>query len=231
MYKNKKILAIIPARSGSKGIKNKNIIDLNGKPLISYTIEEAKKSKYIDKIVVSTDGEEIANISKKYGAEVPFLRPEELATDKSKSIDAVLHCIHELEKNKQFFDYCILLQPTQPFRKTSDIDEAILSIIESGEESLASVCEVNEHPILMRRIRNNILCSILDCNSTVRRQDFEKIYRVNGAIYINKINENLNKETSLNDNKMPYIMSGKNSVDIDTIDDLKLAEIYLVNEK
>lgn len=231
MYKNKKILAIIPARSGSKGIKNKNIIDLNGRPLISYTIEETKKSKYIDKIVVSTDGEEIANISKKYGAEVPFLRPKELATDKSKSIDAVLHCINELERINQYFDYCILLQPTQPFRKSSDIDEAILSIIENDEESLASVCEVNEHPILMRRIKNNILYSILDCNSTVRRQDFEKIYRVNGAIYINKINKNLNKDTSLNDNKMPYIMSRKNSVDIDTIDDLKLAEVYLVNEK
>lgn len=229
MYKEKRILAIIPARAGSKGIKDKNIININGKPLISYTIEEAKKSKYIDRIVVSTDGKKIAEVAKQYGADVPFLRPKELADDKSKSIDALLHCIKKLEKENDIYDYCILLQPTQPFRKSFHIDEAIEKIVDSKCESLVSVCEADEHPILMRKIRNDKLVNLLNCNSTVRRQDFEKVYLVNGAIYINKIDEYLNSETSLNDNKVPYIMEKKYSIDIDEYRDIKLAEFYINN--
>ena len=226
MFKNKRILAIIPARSGSKGIKHKNIIDLNGKPLISYSIEAGLKSKYIDKVIVSTDGEEIAEVARKYGAEVPFLRPKDLASDTSKSIDVVIHAIEQLKMREEEYDYCVLLQPTQPLRKSEHIDESIEKIINKKAESLVSVCEVEEHPILMRRICDDKLINLLEGSSTVRRQDFEKVYIVNGAIYINQIDK-LSLNTSLNDNITPYIMKREYSVDIDTIADLKVAEKFL----
>lgn len=228
MYKEKRILAIIPARGGSKGIKNKNIVDLCGKPLISYTIEAAKKSKYIDKVIVSTDSDKIANVSEKFGAEVPFKRPEYLSTDTAKSIEVVLHSIEELKKNNNTFDYCILLQPTQPLRKTFHTDEAIEKIIDSNKESLVSVCEVDQHPILMRKIDDNgTLQNLIEGSSTIRRQDFEKVYFVNGAIYINKISEMLDINTSLNDNEIPYVMDRKYSVDIDEAADLELAKYFI----
>ena len=125
MYKNKRILALIPARGGSKGIKDKNIIELCGKPLIAYSIDAAKNSKYIDDILVSTDSEKIAEVAKKYGARVPFLRPYELATDTSTTLDVVLHAIDYVNKEEKKYDTLILLQPTAPLRKTEDIDSAI----------------------------------------------------------------------------------------------------------
>ncbi len=228
MKLNKKFLALIPARAGSKGIKDKNIIDLKGKPLIAYSIEAAKRSKYIDRVVVSTDGDDIASVAKDWGADVPFLRPDYLASDTAKTIDAVLHCIRELEKSGEKYDYLVLLQPTQPLRQGFHIDEAIEKILESEAQSLASVSKVKEHPVLIRTIsENGELRNLLDCSSTVRRQDFPDYYRVNGAIYINKINENLNEQTSLNDNILPYEMAHEYDVDIDELLDLKIAELML----
>ncbi|MCI9443084.1 MAG: acylneuraminate cytidylyltransferase family protein [Ruminococcus sp.] len=228
MKSNKKFLALIPARAGSKGIKDKNIIDLKGKPLIAYSIEAAKRSKYIDRVVVSTDGDDIASVAKDWGADVPFLRPDYLASDTAKTIDAVLHCIQELEKSGEKYDYLVLLQPTQPLRQGFHIDEAIEKILELEAQSLASVSKVKEHPVLIRTIsENGELRNLLDCSSTVRRQDFPDYYRVNGAIYINKINENLNEQTSLNDNVLPYEMSHEYDVDIDELLDLKIAELML----
>ena len=228
MIKNKKILAIIPARGGSKGIKNKNIVDINGKPLIYYSIREAKRSKYIDKIIVSTDSDEIASISKKYGAEIPFLRPKSLAMDTSKTIDTVIHCIEFLKSKGKDYDLMVLLQPTQPLRKSWHIDEALEFIIDKDEESLISVSKAKEHPILMRKIdQDSHVISLLNENSTKRRQDFTQIYKVNGAIYINKINNNLNNETSLNDNKLAYIMDESYDLDIDEELDLKLARMII----
>ena len=125
MYKQKKILAIIPARGGSKAIPKKNIIDLLGKPLLYYSVKSAKESKYIDKVIVSTDDDEIAEIGKKLGADVPFLRPEEISGDKAKSIDAFIHAIKELEKLEEKYDYILLLQNTSPLRQSWHIDEAI----------------------------------------------------------------------------------------------------------
>ncbi len=226
-----RILAIIPARAGSKGIKQKNIINLNGKPLIAYSIEESLKSKYIDKVIVSTDGEDIARISKIYGAEVPFLRPKHLASDTSKTIDSVIHCIEEMRKIGEEYDYMVLLQPTQPLRKVNHIDEAIELIIQKDEDSLVSVSKVKENPVLMRRIdENGHAVNLLECSSTIRRQDFPDFYKVNGSIYINRINENLNNNTSLNDNKLVYIMDEKYDIDIDYMKDLQIAE-FIINNK
>ena len=227
MIEKNKIVALIPARGGSKGIKNKNIIDLCGKPLISYTIQAALESKYIDKVIVSTDSQEIADVAIKYGAEVPFLRPGELASDTSKTIDAVMHAVGELEKRKEEYDILILLQATQPLRTADDIDSAIELFIKNKGQSLVSVSPVEDNPILIRTIDNlGRMNSILPMKSTCRRQDMPLYYRVNGCIYINLICE-LDLNTSFNDNKIPYIMPKERSVDIDEIKDLLIAQYYI----
>ncbi|MFC4403539.1 cytidylyltransferase domain-containing protein [Gracilibacillus xinjiangensis] len=232
MYHNKKFLALIPARGGSKGIPNKNITEVKGRPLIDYTIKEALASDYIDSVIVSTDSKEIAKISTNCGAEVPFLRPSELATDESKVVDTVNYTIRELKKMKQTFDFVVLLQPTQPLRQRFHIDEAIKLIVDKEIESLVSVSEVRDHPILYRTINpEGSLVNLIDQNSTVRRQDFKTFYKVNGAIHINKINNNLNLDTSFNDNKFPYIMDKKYDLDIDEPFDLEILNIMVENIK
>lgn len=228
MYENKKILAVIPARAGSKGIPDKNIIDVIGRPLIDFSIREALNSKYIDRVIVSTDSEEIAEISRKCGAHIPFLRPKRLAEDHSKTIDVLIDLINRLSSMENNYDYLILLQPTQPLRKAFHIDEAIEIIINNNYKSLLSVSLVDDHPILIRTINNEgILENILSTNSTVRRQDFPRYYKVNGAIYINKIDADLNENTSLNDNLYPYIMDKKYDLDIDEPFDLELLKLKL----
>ncbi len=232
MFDNKKILAIIPARGGSKGVPKKNIIEIHGKPLIVYSIECALNSKYIDKVIVSTEDIEIANIAKQYGANVPFLRIPELARDKSKTIDALIYTIKELEKLGEEFDYLVLLQPTSPLRKSFHVDEAIENLMKSSYNDLVSVSEVKEHPILMRKIDgNNKVTNLLETSSTMRRQDFSKVYIVNGAIYINKLDDSFNSSKSLNDAQFSYIMEKEFSVDIDTYLDIKIVEYYLEEER
>ena len=227
MINNKKVLALIPARGGSKGIKDKNIYPLCGKPLITYSIDCAKRSKYIDEITVSTDSEKIAEVAKEYGAYVPFLRPAELASDTAKSIDAVVHAIKWLEDHNEKFDILVLLQPTSPLRTVEDLDGALEKFVDNGEKSLVAVSLVSDNPILMRTINaDGIMEKLLDLQSTVRRQDMKNYYRVNGSIYINKVSE-INIDTSLNDNEIPYIVKPENAIDIDEKKDLVLAEWYL----
>lgn len=222
------ILAVIPARGGSKGIPHKNIIDLCGKPLIAYTIEAALKSKYIDYVLVSTDDEQIASVAKKYRAQVPFMRPAELASDTARTLDAILHSINTLKDMGKRFSDLVLLQPTEPLRTSTDIDRAIELYYENNRQSLVSVSEVDDHPILIRTIEGNRLKPLLNVSSTCRRQDMPKYYRVNGCIYINPIEE-INESTSFNDNSIPYVMEKNHSVDIDELSDLALAKYYIVN--
>lgn len=230
MFDNQEIIAIIPARGGSKGIPNKNIYPLCDKPLIAYTIEAAKKSKYIDSVVVSTDSERISEVSKQYGAKVPFLRPDILASDTAKTIDVLIDALDRLQKNNENYHALILLQPTSPLRSTEDIDSAIEYFFANECESLVSVSEVKINPVLIRKIVDGKACPILNQSSTVRRQDFEKYYRVNGAIYINKIDE-LTGQTSLNDNSLAFIMPVSRSLDIDSLMDITTAEEYILKCK
>ncbi|WP_404468980.1 cytidylyltransferase domain-containing protein [Sutcliffiella horikoshii] len=227
MYRGKKFLAVIPARGGSKGIPKKNIIDLAGKPLIQYTIDAALNSLYLDEVIVSTDCKDIAEVSINCGAKVPFIRPSSLAADESTTIDVLIHAIEEQRKAGKMYDYIVLLQPTQPLRKTFHIDESIEEIVKAESDSLVGVTKVMEHPILMRTIsEDNKLSPLLNVNSTVRRQDFPDYYKVNGAIYINKLS-NFSLNTSLNDNQTPYIMESNFSIDIDEMFDLKVAELLI----
>ncbi len=221
MYKDHSILAIIPARGGSKGIPGKNIFEVSGKPLIAYTLEAASGSQYIDYVLVSTDSQEIADTAKKYGGQVPFLRPAELASDTAKTIDAVVHCVKEMKESQmQEFESVVLLQPTSPLRTSEDIDGAIELFYQNDEKSLVSVSELDVNPVLIRRIEDGRAVPILNESSTVRRQDFKKYYRVNGAIYINRACE-LTPETSLNDNETAYIMDSSHCIDIDSMDDIE----------
>lgn len=220
MYREKKFLCVIPARGGSKGIPRKNIVNVYGKPLIQYTIEAALASKYIDDIIVSTDDKEIAEVSICLGIDVPYLRPHHLATDDAKTIDTINHVIEEQKRLGKDYNYVIVLQPTQPLRKGWHVDEAIQKIVRNSLDSLVSVTKVTEHPILMRTIdENDFVKSLLDLNSTVRRQELPDVYKVNGSIYINKVSD-LQSNTSLNDNKLSYIMDKKYDLDIDDDDDL-----------
>lgn len=231
MYKGKKILAIIPARGGSKGIPSKNIIEIYGKPLIQYSIESANSSKYIDRTIISTDDLKIKEVAEQCGGDVPFLRPKELAQDTSKTIDCLVHGVEWLKNMGEEYDYLILLQNTVPLRKGHHIDEAIERLIDSEERSLVSITEVEENPVLIRTLNEDgTVKNMLNISSTIRRQDFPKFYRVDGAIYIQKLDEEFNLDTSLNDGKLAYIMKEGYSVDIDTYLDIKKIEYYLEKE-
>lgn len=228
MYQGHKILAVIPARGGSKGIPKKNITDLCGKPLIAYSIEQALACPYVDDVIVSTDSETIRDVAQSYGAEIPFLRPADLASDTARTIDALLYTVAELRKMGRDYDYLLLLQPTQPIREAFHLTEAIETLIASGQDSLVSVSAAKEHPILMRTIdAQGKLHTLLPVSSTVRRQDFPPVYKVNGSIYLNRLNASFNETTSLNDNDIPYIMDAQYAIDIDSMEDLELAAHYL----
>lgn len=223
MYKSNKIIAIIPARGGSKGIPNKNIINVLGRPLIDYTIKEALKSEYIDDIIVSTDSDKIAKIAKNSGAEIPFLRSEHLAQDTTNTIDVLVDTIEKLKDSGRTYDYMLLLQPTQPLRRVFHIDNSIKEIIDNNRISLVSVNKVKDHPILFRKIDSKgNLSNLLNENSTLRRQDFTEYYKVNGAIYINKLDSQFDSNTSLNDNRFAYIMDSSFDVDIDEPMDIEI---------
>lgn len=230
MIDKKKVLAIIPARGGSKGILNKNIIDLNGKPLISYTIVAAQNSKYIDHIFVSTDSKEITKVVEAYGVYISNLRPANLSTDEAKTIDVMIDCIELLKNNNMKYDIVVLLQPTQPLRTFQDIDNALELFVTNSCQSLVSVSEVTDSPVLIRIIntKGNLENLIPNLGSTIRRQDMQKYYKVNGAIYINLHNE-IQADLSLNDNKIPYIMDKAKAIDIDENLDLLIVSIILNN--
>jgi CMP-N,N'-diacetyllegionaminic acid synthase len=229
VYEDKTIVGFIPARGGSKGLPNKNILPLLGKPLISWTIEQAKNSLYIDKIIVSTEDEEIAGISRKYGAQVPFLRPAHIATDDAKTIDAVLHALGWFESMKEFCDLLIVLQPTSPLRTAEDIDRAVELLFSKKAQSVVSVCEVGHHPYLSNTLpENHSLKDFLKPEViNTRRQDMPSFYRLNGAIYLSYC-EHLQKEKHFfGDNSYAYIMPKERSIDIDNEIDFKFAEFLL----
>ena len=230
MISGKRLLAIIPARSGSKRLPRKNILDLAGKPLIAWTIEAALESKYIDRIVVSTDSKEISSISRKYGADVPFMRPDELATDETTSIDVVLHQLDQLEECNDSYSYVILLQPTSPLRTAENIDESVELLKSRNSDAVISVCKVEHSPLWCNTIpADGSLLNFLDDSILNKRsQDLNQYYRLIGAFFLCNI-KLLKKEKNffLKSNSIAYKMNEEQSIDIDSKNDFMCASMQI----
>ncbi|WP_461634102.1 acylneuraminate cytidylyltransferase family protein [Labilibaculum euxinus] len=225
-----KILAIIPARGGSKRLPRKNILPLAGKPLIAWSIEAAQKSAYVTDVLVSTDDIEIASIAKDYGAWVPFLRPQNLSTDTSSSYDVVEHTINFCEKLNKSYDLVLLLQPTSPLRCAEDIDAAVNLLNSKSADAVISVCEAEHSPIWSNTLPDNLNMDLFENEKyrDIRSQDLPTYYRLNGAIYLLKTERLLTEKSfSLNRNTFAYVMKQERSIDIDTKLDFCIAETIL----
>lgn len=227
------ILALIPARGGSKGITKKNIVSLNGQPLISYSINEAKNSNCINRIIVSTDDDKIAVISKKFGAEVPFLRAKKFSSDKSTILDVVKHAIAKLDESKYSPDIIVILQPTSPIRQKGLVDKAIKKLINTKCSSVISVKPTKDHPDISFIQKNEKLVP-LNSNFEKRglRQDRNDIFSPTGSVYV-FWKKTIEKYDSIYGPKiMPVLVKDDEyNVDIDDKFDLFLAEMIIKNWK
>lgn len=220
-----KILAIIPARSGSKGLKDKNIKELNGKPMITYTIEAAVKSGIFEDVIVSTDSQLYSDISRKYGATVPFLRPEYLSNDTATSTDMIIHAIKEMYKMGKRYKYFMLLQPTSPLRTKEDILKARKLLFEKDANSIVSICEAENSPLYMNLLNESLsMNEFLAKGIKTRRQDLDKYYRINGAIYLCKVDYFLKYKDFYKEKSYAYIMDKRSSIDVDDEVDFIIAE-------
>lgn len=228
MIEGKKTLAYIPARSGSKSVPHKNIADLNGKPVIAYTINAAKQSKYVDKVIVSTDSEEYAKIAREYGAEAPFLRPVELSGDRAREIDAALHLIEWLEGRGEQFDYILKLQATSPLRLAEDVDAAIEKLHEKKANCVISVSEAQVHPWWMNTLDDEMkMDSFLREEAYKNRQELPTFYQLNGLVFAATWNHIKEAKSWYGTNSYAIITPNSRSVDIDNPTDLEMARILL----
>ncbi|WP_028609961.1 cytidylyltransferase domain-containing protein [Paenibacillus harenae] len=229
MKDSRELLAIIPARAGSKGIPGKNIRPLGGKPLIAWTIEAARQSSLIGRVVLTTDCEEISEIGRMYGAETPFLRPKHLSEDTTPMADVIFHVLESLkEQSGELPGSFILLQPTTPLRTVKHINEAITLFDKQDCDAVVSVCEVMEHPYLMKTIKDNELHDLIaDSGRHTRRQDYPTVYKLNGCIYVYDTEMYLARKELHMRKYVPYIMEAKDSIDIDTPFDFEMAKAYL----
>lgn len=234
MYKTKKIVCIIPARSGSKRLPGKNVKKIGGKPMIAHAILAAKGSKYVDRVIVSTDDVEIAKVARKYGAEVPFIRPAELASDTAPTLLVLQHAIAHIENQDKFKpDLIVLIQPTNPLVKSEDIDGTIEKIIAAKTNSCFTVCEIHQRPEWMYLLDNKKPKLFLaSASKTKRSQDLPKLAIINGAVYVTRY-DTLMKKNLIRDNSNTsiYLMPKERSVDIDDHLDFKIAEALIKFDK
>lgn len=230
MYKDKTFLAIIPARAGSKGLPGKNIKELCSKPLIAWSIETGLNSKYIDKVIVSTDSQEIAEISKEYGAEIPFLRDKNLANDTASSFSVIKNVIEFYRNSNIYYDYIVLLEPTSPLRETSDIDLAIENLIASTADSIVGISKTeDQNPAFLVHKDSKDFISGYENNKmkVLRRQDIKDVFFFEGTIYVSKINTLLEKETFYHESTVGYEVPKYKSLEIDDIYDFVMVEAIM----
>ena len=224
------ILGIIPARGGSKAIPRKNLAVLANKPLLAWTVEVAIQSDSLDRVVISTDDPEIAEVGKKLGAEVPFLRPREFATDRATSMDVILHAIRWFDENESYRpDHVLLLQPTSPLRTVTDIRKSIKLLLAKRADSVVSVCEAHQHPLWMKGINEEgKLVDLYPQSPTpTRRQDLPPVFALNGAIYLALRTFLLSERTFISERTYAYVMPENRSLDVDNPWDLHLADLIL----
>jgi CMP-N,N'-diacetyllegionaminic acid synthase len=230
MVNGKTILALITARGGSKGVPGKNIIDLGGKPLLAWTIQAAKQSKFIDRLIISSDDADIIQVAEKYNCEVPFIRPKELAQDGTSSMDVIIHALDALDKS---YDYLLLLQPTSPFRTAQHIDQVIEHLTDTNAVSVVSVSRTKKSPELIFYMKDDgVLQPILqNAQLITRRQDAKPTFEHNGAVYFTKI-EYLKQVKSYRTPETTGIeLTNFIDVDIDEFDDLVYARYIIEKER
>ncbi len=222
------MLAVIPARGGSKGIPDKNIVPLLGKPLINWTIEAARSSRYIDRLILSSDNPNICEVAKAAGCEVPFTRQDELATDEAQTIDVILDALDRVPG----FDLVVVLQPTSPLRSSSDIDSCLELLMEHDANSAVSVAPVTEHPFLVYSMDADIRLKAflkVDPVMSLQRQNLPPAYSLNGAIYAAEIDWLREYRLFVSDETVGYVMPNETSIDIDNQSDLEGAARYLIS--
>jgi len=230
MYRDKKILAIIPARGGSKGLPGKNIRPLLGKPLIGWSIEQALQSEFIDEIFISTDSPEIAKVAECFGVNVSELRPTGLAADETPSSAFIEYTIKKYIKEGKCFDYVILLEPTSPLREVEDIDNAIKILVDKPEfDSIVGVCKAEDvHPAFMVSInKDGGLNPYENEMKALRRQELPDVYFFEGSVYVSKCDAFLEKHAFYHDSTLPYIVQKWKSPEIDDIIDFITVEAIL----
>lgn len=216
-----KILAVIPARGGSKGVPRKNIKELAGKPLIAWTIEAAKKSKYITRTILSSEDEQIIETAKKYGCDVPFIRPIELAQDNTPGIYPILHAIEQCPG----YEYVVLLQPTSPLRTVEDIDGCIEYALQHQANFCVSITEPEKSPYWMYTLKNESLKPLIEQKQlTTKRQDLPSVYALNGAVYVAETRSLQKTKSFITDETIGYVMERNRSSDIDTEEDFSFCE-------
>lgn len=226
MYKGKSILGLIPARGGSKGLPRKNILPLLGKPLMAWTIEEAKKSRYIDRLILSSEDSEIIATARQWGCEVPFVRPAELAGDDTPGVDPVLHALQAIPES---YDYVVLLQVTSPLRTVEDIDRCLEYCISKKAPVCIAVTEPEKSPYWMYRLdEDNRLIPLMDEGYTSkRRQDLPTTYVINGAVYVVGTGWVKQNRTFLTPETLAYVMPRERSIDVDSAQDITICELLL----
>ena len=227
-----RILTVVPARGGSKGLPGKNIKTFIDKPLIAWSIEQGLASKYVNEVIVSTDSEEIAEISKFYGAHVPFLRPAYLAQDTSSTKDVIIHLIDELEKIGKFYDYVLLLEPTSPLRESSDIDLAFESLLKTpGANSIVGVSRVeSQHKAFCVTLTEKGFLRSENNFKVLRRQELDEFYFYEGSLYISDIFTYKEKGNFYHEQALGYVIPKWKSFEIDDISDFIIAEALLINK-
>ncbi|WP_374322066.1 acylneuraminate cytidylyltransferase family protein [Aquipseudomonas alcaligenes] len=220
MYLDKTVLGLITARGGSKGLPRKNVLSVGGKPLIGWTVEAAKQSSLLDRIVLSSDDEEIIHVAKALGCEVPFRRDAALSGDAASSADVIIDCLQRLSG----YDYVVLLQPTSPLRTAEDIDAAIRQCIDSGAPACVSLSEAQESPFWMYSLEDGRAIRPIMGGHYSRRQDLPPVYVLNGAVYVAQTRWFLLYRNFISLDTHGYIMPLERSLDIDTAADLELLE-------
>lgn len=227
-----KNLAVILARSGSKGLKDKNIKLLDGKPLMAYSIEVAKQSELFDTVHVSTDSEEYKRIAEQFGADVPFLRDAELAQDSITLRETVLGVLEQYERIGKTFDNVMVLQPTSPLREMEDVIGAYKLFVDKDAKAVISVCECEYPPVWCNTLmQDGNMDSFIDEGNIRPRQELPIYYRVNGAIYLYTTEYIKETDRIYTSSTYAYVMDKNKSVDIDDILDFKIAELYLEESK
>lgn len=231
MINGKKILAIIPARSGSKGLLGKNLKEICGKPLIAWTINQALESQYIDKVIVSTDSQQIAKSARTFGANVPFIRPKYLAEDTSKSIDVILHAIKFEADNGGNYDFVVLLEPTSPLRDVSDIDGAIKKLSDNPKiKSIVGVAKTeSSHPSFIFEMNGDVIESAFNSSpNNLRRQDLRKdYYYLEGSIYVSDVKILMQQKSFYHTETGAWVVDRYKAIEIDELSDFIAAEALL----